>query len=68
MIHDPVCMAEIDEGEAYNKGLVSETGNRKYYFCCDNCKRQFDRDPESYVHPNESPDTSESAYTDDYLG
>ncbi len=49
MRQDPVCLTEIDEADAQNQGLVSEHLNRKYYFCCDQCKEDFDRDPESYT-------------------
>ncbi len=43
---DPVCMMEIapDAAEAQ---LVY--GNETFYFCCDECKRIFDADPETFL-------------------
>lgn len=69
MLYDPVCMAEIDETEAFNKGLTSEFGNRRFYFCSDNCKHQFDDDPDGYVRTQDVNFSTDSGdYTDDYLG
>jgi len=53
---DPVCGMEVDETSSYKtmyKGKV-------YYFCCINCKKAFEKDPEKYLRegpkgmPNES--------------
>jgi YHS domain-containing protein len=43
---DPVCMMEIapDSAEAQ---LVYE--GETFYFCCDECKRIFDADPETFL-------------------
>ena len=46
---DPVCNMNIDEVEAGAAGRVSEYGSRKYYFCSDACKRQFDKDPGHFL-------------------
>ena len=43
---DPVCGMQVDEATAAG---TSEYQGRTYYFCSTGCKRQFDRDPESYV-------------------
>lgn len=44
MAQDPVCGMKVDE-----KGARSEYGGKTYYFCCEGCKRSFDREPEKYV-------------------
>jgi len=46
MALDPVCMMEItpDSAEAQ---LVYE--GETFYFCCDECKRIFDADPETFL-------------------
>ena len=46
MALDPVCMLEItpDSAEAQ---LVYE--GETIYFCCDECKRIFDADPETFL-------------------
>ncbi len=42
---DPVCEMEVDEEDA----LKSEYEGVTYYFCCEECKEEFDGDPEAYV-------------------
>lgn len=67
MKNDPVCLAEIDEAEAKSQGLTSEFDGRRYYFCCDQCKEDFDRDPESYTTQlGGSADKSDDIQADDY--
>jgi membrane fusion protein, copper/silver efflux system len=46
---DPVCGMDVDEGSANAGGKTSEYGGRKYYFCSEACKQQFDRDPEHFL-------------------
>lgn len=51
---DPVCGMEVDTTAAAGS---SEYEGTTYYFCSTGCKRQFDRDPKSYVNqepPQES--------------
>ena len=52
MALDPVCMMEItpDSAEAQ---LVYE--GETFYFCCDECKRIFDADPETFLDEIELP-------------
>ncbi|HXY53487.1 MAG TPA: efflux RND transporter periplasmic adaptor subunit [Nitrospirota bacterium] len=42
---DPVCGMDVDEVDARAAGRVSDYDGRKYFFCSDACKRQFDKDP-----------------------
>jgi YHS domain-containing protein len=46
MIEDPVCGMELTPDDA-----VAETdyGGETYYFCSDECRAEFDRDPERYA-------------------
>lgn len=43
---DPVCAMEVDEREAAGK---SEYQGRAFYFCSEECKKEFDKNPERYV-------------------
>jgi RND family efflux transporter MFP subunit len=47
---DPVCGHEVDETQAKASGLTSMDQGKTYYFCSYGCNRQFDKDPESYLH------------------
>jgi YHS domain-containing protein len=46
MAKDPVCGMQVDEQKAAAK---TKYGNRDYYFCSQDCKRQFEQNPERYV-------------------
>ena len=46
MAKDPVCGMNVDEKTA--AGTVSYKGTI-YYFCCANCKAQFEKASESYA-------------------
>jgi xanthine dehydrogenase accessory factor len=44
---DPICkMSVVIEGARY----FADHEGRRYYFCCENCKRTFERDPDRYAH------------------
>ncbi len=43
---DPVCNMEVDERTAEYK---TQHGGKTVYFCCEECKREFDRDPSRYT-------------------
>jgi YHS domain-containing protein len=52
---DPICGMDVDESKAKAAGRISEHGGKTYYFCADECKRQFDRDHKRNVDkPTES--------------
>jgi membrane fusion protein, copper/silver efflux system len=44
-VKDPVCGMETDAA----KSLRSEHGGKTYYFCSDNCKQRFEKDPAHYI-------------------
>lgn len=46
---DPVCNMNVDEVEARAAGRVSEYGGRKYFFCSERCKQQFDENPQHFL-------------------
>ncbi len=46
---DPICGMEVVVSVASKAARVSEYHGKKYYFCADECKQQFDRDPNRYV-------------------
>jgi YHS domain-containing protein len=43
---DPVCGMNVEPDEAAGE---SEFQGQTYYFCCSECKEQFDEDPTDYV-------------------
>ena len=43
---DPVCGMDVTPEQAAG---MSEYQGETYYFCCPDCKRLFDQDPEIYV-------------------
>lgn len=45
---DPVCGMQVDPATAAGS---SEYQGKTYYFCSMGCKRQFDKDPQSYTQP-----------------
>ncbi len=47
MVIDPVCGMEIDPQTAAGS---SEYMGKTYYFCSPGCKKDFEKDPERYVH------------------
>ena len=47
---DPVCGHEVDETQAKAAGLTSIYKGKTYYFCSYSCNKQFDKDPERYLH------------------
>jgi YHS domain-containing protein len=46
MVTDPVCSMEIDEVDAKFQALYA---GRKYYFCSEECKAEFEDRPEEYA-------------------
>ncbi len=46
MAKDPVCNMDVDERTAAGK---SEFRGQAYYFCSEQCKQQFDKNPERYA-------------------
>jgi YHS domain-containing protein len=43
---DPVCGMQVDEKTAKAN---SEHGGQSLYFCSDQCKQEFERNPDQYV-------------------
>jgi RND family efflux transporter MFP subunit len=46
---DPVCGMEVDEARAKATGKTSVYQGKTHYFCADECKAQFDKEPGKYV-------------------
>jgi YHS domain-containing protein len=46
MAVDPVCNMEVDEKDAE---FTSDHQGKKYFFCSEDCKRQFDKNPQQFV-------------------
>lgn len=43
---DPVCGMDVDEERATGQ---SEHGGRRYYFCSEGCKEEFDNRPDRFI-------------------
>lgn len=46
MVKDPVCGMQVEERQAAAK---TEHQGRTFQFCSEDCKRQFDSNPERYA-------------------
>jgi YHS domain-containing protein len=49
MSTDPVCGMEVDEARAKATKRISVYQGKIYYFCADECKHQFEKEPGRYV-------------------
>ncbi|MGC8496986.1 MAG: YHS domain-containing protein [Thermoplasmata archaeon] len=45
MVKDPVCGMEVDEKTA----IKTEYDGKKYYFCDESCKTEFEKNPSKYL-------------------
>ena len=45
-VTDPVCGMQVESTQA---PAQSQYEGQSYYFCSEECKRQFDADPKQYV-------------------
>jgi YHS domain-containing protein len=48
---DPVCGMEVDPKEAASAGRTGRHEGRTYYFCSDECRKNFQADPAKYLRP-----------------
>jgi Cu+-exporting ATPase len=46
MTRDPVCGMKVDEKES---GFHTQFAGRKYFFCSEDCRQEFEAEPEEYV-------------------
>ncbi|HEY3973775.1 MAG TPA: YHS domain-containing protein [Candidatus Sulfotelmatobacter sp.] len=46
MTIDPVCGMKVDEK---NAEYQTQFAGKKYVFCSENCKKEFDKRPDEYV-------------------
>ncbi len=46
MTNDPVCGMKVDEK---NSEFSTQFAGKKYFFCSDNCRREFEADPDEFV-------------------
>jgi Cu(I)/Ag(I) efflux system membrane fusion protein len=58
---DPVCGMEVDELRAKATGKMTVFNGKPYYFCADECKDQFDKNPGRYLtEPGQTQEKSMS--------
>ncbi len=48
-VQDPVCGMEIDQSKAKAAGRYATHRGQTFYFCSDDCKGRFTREPEKYA-------------------
>jgi YHS domain-containing protein len=48
-VKDLVCGMDIDPKQAAAAGLKSDYKGKTYYFCADECKKQFDAEPAKFA-------------------
>ena len=48
-VKDPVCGMKTDQSQAAAAGRKTEYGGVTYYFCSENCKRNFDKESQRYL-------------------
>ena len=46
---DPVCQMSVNETDAK---YITEHETKKYYFCSENCKESFEKEPAKYLKQN----------------
>ncbi len=46
MTKDPVCGMNVDENKSE---FQTQFEGKKYYFCSEDCKQEFEADPEEFV-------------------
>jgi YHS domain-containing protein len=49
LVKDPVCGMDVSVSKAEKAGRKIVYKNISYYFCSDDCKAQFDKNPEHYI-------------------
>jgi len=47
--HDVICGMDVDPVKARAAGRVSDHAGHTYFFCSDDCKKQFDADPAKFT-------------------
>ncbi len=52
---DPICGMDVDIQKATAAGRTSVFQGKSYYFCSDNCKVTFDKDPKRYAGASAKP-------------
>jgi Cu+-exporting ATPase len=48
-VKDPVCGMEVEDQQA---AASMNYQGQTYYFCCQGCQGQFEKDPEAYLKDN----------------
>jgi membrane fusion protein, copper/silver efflux system len=48
-VHDPKCGMDVDPSKAASEGHVLTHHGRVYYFCSNECKEEFRKNPEKYL-------------------
>jgi RND family efflux transporter MFP subunit len=60
---DPVCGMQVDQKRAAAAGRTVEHGGQTYYFCADDCKQRFAKDPGKYMTAPPKPPAAPAAHS-----
>lgn len=61
---DPVCGMEL---ETVNMKLVADYNGRKYYFCAEDCMKEFNRHPDRCLDAKPTPGSKKKGLWGRYL-
>lgn len=56
---DPVCGMPVDEKTAAGAGLMITEGDETHFFCSEQCKHQFEQNPQSYSNSQQSAESAD---------
>ncbi len=59
MATDPVCLTEVDEDEAMRNHLMFDFDNDTYFFCSEECKKEFEHHAARYTQKDAETRASE---------
>lgn len=54
MVRDPVCGMDVDEHEAQKEGLTAEFGGQIRFFCSEECREMFMKNPTAHWQQGQS--------------
>ena len=51
------CVVSGEQGKVSEKTLFSDKDGKRYYFCCESCKKKFDKNADKYIKSNDKKHT-----------
>lgn len=59
MATDPVCRMTVDEKSAAGTSVYE---GKTYYFCCQHCRTQFEKNPSAFIGAEQHPQSGKPAH------